>query len=57
MKTGVYRTTIFPVVLYGRETWSFTLREEIRMRVFENRVLRSYLGLRGRGNRGMEKAT
>jgi len=29
-----------PVVLYGRETWSLTLREEHRLRVFENRVLR-----------------
>jgi hypothetical protein len=57
MKTEVYRTTIFPVVLYGCETWSLTLREEIRMRVFENKVLRSYLGLRGRGNRGMVKVT
>jgi hypothetical protein len=31
---------ILPVVLYGCETWSFTLREEHRLRVFENRVLR-----------------
>jgi hypothetical protein len=30
---------ILPVVLYGRETWSVTLREELRLRVFENRVL------------------
>jgi hypothetical protein len=29
-----------PVVLYGCETWSFTLREDCRLRVFENRVLR-----------------
>jgi len=35
-----YRTIIFPVVLYGCETWSLTLREECRRRVFENRVLR-----------------
>ena len=33
-------------VLYGCETWSLTLREERRLRVFENRVLREYLGLR-----------
>ena len=32
-------TTIFPVDLYGWETWSFTLREEFRLMVFENRVL------------------
>jgi len=31
---------ILPVVLYGCETWSFTLREEHRLRVFANRVLR-----------------
>jgi len=35
-----YRTTILPVVLYGCETWSFTLREERKLRVFENMVLR-----------------
>ena len=35
---GAY--TILPVVLYGCETWSLTLREERRLRVFENRVLR-----------------
>jgi hypothetical protein len=33
-----------PVVLYGRETWSLTLREEHRLRVFENRVLRGIFG-------------
>ena len=36
----VYRTVILPVVLYGCETWSLTLREEHRQGVFENRVLR-----------------
>jgi len=36
----IYRTTILPVVLYGCETWSFTLREERKLRVFENMVLR-----------------
>jgi hypothetical protein len=36
----VYRTIILPIVLYGCETWSLTLREERRVRVFENRVLR-----------------
>jgi hypothetical protein len=35
---------ILPVVLYGCETWSLTLREEHRLRVFENRVLRRILG-------------
>jgi hypothetical protein len=33
---------ILPVVVYGSETWSVTLREEHRLRVFENRVLRGY---------------
>jgi hypothetical protein len=36
----IYRTVILPVVLYGCETWSPTLREEHRLRVFENRMLR-----------------
>jgi hypothetical protein len=36
----VYITIILPVVLYGCETWSLTLREERRLRMFENRVLR-----------------
>jgi len=37
-------TIILPVVLYGYETWSLTLREERRLRVFENRVLRRIFG-------------
>ena len=36
----IYRTIILPVALYGCETWSLTLREERRLRVFENRGLR-----------------
>jgi len=42
LKIKIYRTIILPVVLYGCETWSFTLREEHRLRVFENRVLRIF---------------
>ena len=38
----VYRTIILPVVLYGCETWSMTLREERKLRVFENMVLRIF---------------
>jgi hypothetical protein len=38
------RTRIFPVVLYGCRTWSLTLKEEHRLRVFENRVLRKIFG-------------
>jgi hypothetical protein len=36
----IYKTVILPVVLYGCEAWSLTFREERRLRVFENRVLR-----------------
>ena len=43
-KIKIYRTIIFPVVLYGFETLSLTLREERRLRVFENRVLRRIFG-------------
>jgi len=43
----LYRIIILPVVLYGCETWSLTFREERRLKVFENRVLRRILGLRG----------
>jgi hypothetical protein len=39
-------TIILPVVLYWCETWSLTLREERRLRLFENRVLRGVLGLK-----------
>jgi len=40
----MYRTVILPVVLYGCKTWSLTLREECRLRVFENGVLRRIFG-------------
>jgi hypothetical protein len=40
VKVQIYKTLILPVVLYGCETWSLTLMEEHRLRVFENRVLR-----------------
>jgi hypothetical protein len=40
IKIKIHKTVILPVVLYGRETWSLTLREEHRLRVFEERVLR-----------------
>jgi hypothetical protein len=43
----IYRTIILPVVLYGCETWSLTLRKEHRLRVFENRVLRRIFGPKG----------
>jgi len=40
----IYRTIILPEILYGCETWSLTVREECRLRVFENRVLRRIFG-------------
>ena len=44
IKITLYRIKIFPVVLYGCETWSLTLRDGPRLRVFENRVLRRIFG-------------
>ena len=46
LKIKIYRTIILPVVLYGCETWSLTLREERKLRVFENMVLRRIFGPR-----------
>jgi hypothetical protein len=44
VKIKIYRTIILPVVLCGCESWSLTLREECRLRVFENKVLRRIFG-------------
>jgi hypothetical protein len=44
LKIRIYKTINLPVVRYGCETWSLTLREEHRLRVFENRVLRRIFG-------------
>ena len=46
LKIKIYRTVILPVVLYGCETWSLTLREEGKLKVFENMVLRRIFGPR-----------
>jgi hypothetical protein len=43
-KITIYKTIIFPAVLYGCETWSLKLRGKHRLRVFENRVLRRIFG-------------
>jgi hypothetical protein len=43
-KCGPYISIILPVVLYGCESWSLTLREECTLRVFENKVLRRIFG-------------
>ena len=52
VKIKVYRTIILPVVLYGCETWSLTLKEERTLRVFENRVLRGIFGSKRDGVTG-----
>jgi hypothetical protein len=44
MNVKIYKTIILPVILCGFETWSASLREEHRLRVFENRVLRRIFG-------------
>jgi hypothetical protein len=44
LKIRICKTIILPVLLYGCETWSLTLREEHRLRVFENKVLRRIFG-------------
>jgi hypothetical protein len=44
LKIRIYKSTILPVVLYGCETWSLTLREEHKLRVFDNRVRRRICG-------------
>jgi hypothetical protein len=44
VKIRIYKTIILPAVLYGCETWSLTLREKHRLRVFETRVLRRICG-------------
>jgi hypothetical protein len=56
-KTKIHRTMILPVV-YGCETWSLTLREEHKLRVSQNKVLREiFVPEKGRGNRGVEEIT
>jgi hypothetical protein len=42
VKITMYRTIIMPIAFHGYETWSLTLREEHRLRVFENSVLRIF---------------
>jgi hypothetical protein len=44
LKIRIYKTIILPVLLYGGESWSLTLREEHRLKVFENKVLRMIFG-------------
>jgi hypothetical protein len=51
MKVRIYKTIILPLVLYGCDSWSLTVREEHKLRVFENRVLRIF-GPKGDGVTG-----
>jgi len=44
MKIKIYKNIILPVILYECETWLLTLREDRRLRVFENKVLRRIFG-------------
>jgi hypothetical protein len=54
VKIKICRTTIILLVLYGSKTWSLVLREEHRLRVFENRVLWGISGPnRDEATRGM----
>jgi hypothetical protein len=55
LKIKIYKTVILPVVLDGCETWSLTLREEHRLRVFENRVLRKIFGPKREEDRSWRK--
>jgi hypothetical protein len=47
LKNRIYKNIILPVVLYGCENWSLTLREEHRLEVLENRVLKLIFGPKG----------
>jgi hypothetical protein len=52
VKVRIYKTIILPVVLYGCEIWSLTVREEHKLRVFENRVLKRIFGRKRDGVTG-----
>jgi hypothetical protein len=52
VKVRIYKTIILPVVLYGCETWSLTVREEHKLRVFENSSLRRIFGPKRDGMTG-----
>jgi len=57
LKIKINRIIILPVVLYGCETWSLTLREESSLRVFENREFRRIFGPKTDEVTGVEKTT
>jgi hypothetical protein len=56
IRIKIHRTIILPI-FYGCETWSHTLREERRLKVFENGVLRRIFGARRDEETGVEKTT
>ena len=51
LKIKIYKTIILSVVLYSCETWSLTLREERRLRAFDNRILKGIFGPKRDANR------
>jgi hypothetical protein len=55
LKFKIYKTVILPVLLYGYGTWSLTLKEEHRLSVFENRVLRKIFGPKKKEHRSWRK--
>jgi hypothetical protein len=55
LKIKIHKTAVLPVVLYGCKTWSVTLRQEHRMRVFENRMLRRIFGPKREEDRSWRK--
>jgi hypothetical protein len=57
LKIEVYRTIIVPAALYGCETWSLRLGEELRLRVFENKAMRRIFGTKADEVTGVEKTT
>ena len=57
LKIIIYKTIILPAVLYSCETWSLTLREEYKLRVFENRILRRTFGPKRDENRASHWVT
>jgi len=57
LKIKIYRIIILPVALYGCETWPLTLREEHRLRVFENRMLMRIYGPKRTEVTGVEEVT
>ena len=57
LKIKIYKTIISPVVLYGYETWYLTLREERRLRVFENKILEVNIWAQEGYESGVEKTS